>query len=174
MGAGAAVWAAAERPDLVAGIALLGPFVRNAPINPLMAWAFRIAMSGPWAPTVWHSYLPSLYPGRKPADFDEHRARIRASMRRPGYATTFTATTRSSHAPAAARLAEVQAPALVVMGTADPDFKDPTSEARWIVDHLANAEQVLVPGAGHYPQAEDPETVNPVLVAFAQRALHRP
>ena len=34
MGAGAAVWAAAERPELVAGVALLGPFVRNTPDEP--------------------------------------------------------------------------------------------------------------------------------------------
>ncbi|HEU5036455.1 MAG TPA: alpha/beta hydrolase [Nocardioides sp.] len=171
MGAGAAVWAAAERPDLVAGVALLGPFVRQVPINPVMAWAFRVAMSGPWATTVWHSYLPSLYPGRKPADFAEHRAAIRASMRRPGHAKAFTATTRTSHAPAEARLPAVQAPALVVMGTADPDFKDPAAEAAWIVEHLRDAEQLLVEGAGHYPQAEEPDTVNPALVAFAKRVL---
>ena len=171
MGAGAAVWAAAERPDLVAGIALIGPFVRQVPINPLLAWAFRVAMSGPWATAVWHGYLPSLYPGRKPADFEEHREAIRASMRRPGHAKAFTATTRTSHAPAEARLPEVESPALVVMGTADPDFKDPTAEAAWIVDHLRDAEQLLVDGAGHYPQAEDPDAVNRALVAFAKRAL---
>ena len=171
MGAAAAVWAAAERPDLVAGVALLGPFVREVPINPLMAWAFRIAMSGPWAPAVWHAYLPSLYPGRKPADFAEHRAAVRASMRRPGYGKAFSATTRTSHAPAEARLADVRAPALVVMGTADPDFPDATAEAEWIVAHLTDAERLLVDGAGHYPQAEEPEQVNAALAAFAQRVL---
>lgn len=171
MGAAAAVWAAAERPDLVAGVALLGPFVREVPINPLTAWAFRVAMSGPWAPAVWHAYLPSLYPGRKPDDFAEHRAAVRASMRRPGYGKAFTATTRTSHAPAEARLADVRAPALVVMGTADPDFPDATAEAEWIVSHLAGAEPLLLDGAGHYPQAEEPEQVNAALVAFAQRVL---
>jgi pimeloyl-ACP methyl ester carboxylesterase len=168
MGAAAAVWAAAERPDLVTGLALLGPFVREVPINPLMAWAFRIAMSGPWAPAVWHAYLPSLSPGRRPADFAEHRAAVRASMRRPGYGKAFSATTRTSHAPVEARLTDVQAPALVVMGTADPDFPDATAEAQWIVAHLADAESLLIDGAGHYPQAEEPEQVNAALVAFAQ------
>lgn len=171
MGAGAAVWAAAERPDLVAGIVLIGPFVRQVPINPAMAWAFRAAMSGPWAPAVWHRYLPSLYPCRKPADFEAHRAAVRASMRRPGHARAFSATTRTSHAPAQARLAQVHQPALVVMGSADPDFPDPAAEAGWIVDHLTDAQQLLVHGAGHYPQAEAPETVNPALVAFADKVL---
>jgi pimeloyl-ACP methyl ester carboxylesterase len=173
MGAGAAVWAAAERRDLVAGLVLVGPFVRNAPINPLLGWAFKVAMSGPWAAAVWHSYLPSLYPGQKPADFAEHRAAIRASMRRPGHAKAFTATTRTSHAPAEARLPEIQVPALVVMGTADPDFKDPAAEADWIVDHLAGSERLLVEGAGHYPHTEAPQLVNPAMVAFVEKVLPR-
>ena len=170
MSAGAAVWAAAERPDLVAGLALVGPFVRNAPVNPLMAFAFRVAMSGPWAPVVWSLYLPSLYPGRKPADFEEHRSAIRASMRRPHYARTFAATTRTSHAPAEARLGEVSAPAMVVMGDADPDFKDPGAEAAWIGAQL-QTEPLLVHGAGHYPHTEQPETVNPALVGFCTKVL---
>jgi pimeloyl-ACP methyl ester carboxylesterase len=174
MGAGSAVWAAAERPDLIAGIALLGPFVRQTPINPVLALAFKVAMSGPWAPAIWHRYLPSLSPNRKPADFTQHRDQIRASMKRPGHARAFTATTRTSHAPAEARLSEVDAPALVIMGTADPDFTDPTAEAKWIVQQLPNADYILVKDAGHYPQAEEPETVNPALIAFAERVFPLP
>ena len=171
MGAGAAVYAAADRPELVAGIALIGPFVRNPPINPLMRFAFRLAMSGPWATRLWLSYLPRLYPARKPADFAEHLQRIRASMRRPGHAKAFVATTRTSHAPAEARLPElVGRPALVVMGENDPDFRDAPAEAAWIRDRL-DAELLLVPGAGHYPQAEFPEFVNPALVRFCREVL---
>jgi len=172
MGAGAAVWAAAERPDLVVGIVLVGPFVRNAPVNPLMALAFKVAMAGPWAPAVWASYLPSLYPGRRPDDFEAHRSAIRAGMRRPGHAKAFRATTRTSHAPAEARLADVSCPALVVMGDADPDFKDARAEASWIAGRLG-AEQLLVPGAGHYPQVQHPELVNPTIVAFCEKVLPR-
>lgn len=173
MGAGAAVWAAAERPDLVAGLVLVGPFVRNAPTNPVMAWVFRAAMAGSWAPAVWHAYLPSLYPGSKPADFAEHRAAVRASMRRPGYSKAFRTTTRTDHGPAEERLPRVQAPALVVMGTADPDFSDAVAEADWVVAHLGDAERLLVEGAGHYPQAEAPEQVNPAVVAFLDRVAPR-
>jgi pimeloyl-ACP methyl ester carboxylesterase len=36
MAARAGVWAAAERPGRVAGLALVGPFVRDPKINPLM------------------------------------------------------------------------------------------------------------------------------------------
>ena len=64
MGAGAAVWAAAEAPELVAGLVLLGPFVRNPPVNPLAAAMFRLALLRPWGPAAWYAYYASLYPGR--------------------------------------------------------------------------------------------------------------
>lgn len=168
MGAGAAVWAAAERPGSISGLGLLGPFVRNTPTNVLLTALFKVMTSGPWAPRMWTAYLPRLYPGRRPPDFAEHRSAIAASMRRPGHTKAFTATTRTSHAPVAARIADVHCPALVVMGEKDPDFADPAAEAQWIGEHLP-AEVAIVPGAGHYPQVEYPEIVNPQLVAFCKR-----
>jgi len=165
MGAGAAAWAAAERPDLVGGLALVGPFVRNPPINPLMTALFRVLMARPWARFVWTAYLPSLSPARRPDDFAEHLRAVAESMRRPGHARAFAATTRTSHAPAEARLGEVLQPTLVVMGERDPDFRDPAAEAAWIAERLT-ATVVMVPEAGHYPQAERPEVVNPRLVEF--------
>ena len=172
MGAGAGAWAAAERPELVTGLVLVGPFVRNPPMNPLLALAFRALMAGPWAPRVWASYLPTLYPGRRPDDFAEHRAAILASMRRPGHARAFRRTTRTSHAPVEARLDEVSAPVLVVMGDRDPDFADAAAEGRWIADRLAG-DLLLVPGSGHYPHVEDPELVDPAVVDFARRVSSR-
>ena len=85
MAAGGAVLAAAEQPDDVSGLVLLGPFVRNAPTNPLVVWMFKALMSGPWAAKMWTSYMPKLYPGRRPDDFDEHRKAVATSMRRPGH-----------------------------------------------------------------------------------------
>jgi pimeloyl-ACP methyl ester carboxylesterase len=172
MGAGAAAWAAAERPDLVSGLGLLGPFVRNPPTGALMTTFFRVLMAPLWARLAWTAYLPSLSPGRKPEDFAEHRRQISESMRRPGYARAFSRTTRTTHAPVEARLGEVGQPVLVVMGERDPDFDDPAAEARWIAERLA-AEVLLVPDAGHYPQAEWPEVVNPALVALCASVAPR-
>ena len=165
MGAGAAAWAAAERPDLVRALVLAGPFVRNPPTNRAMAVLFRVLMARPWARLVWNTYLPSLSPGRRPADFDEHRRHIAESMRRPGHAAAFSKTTRTTHAPVESRLAEVRQPTLVVMGERDPDFRDPAAEARWIAERLP-AEVLLVPESGHYPQAERPDVVNPRVLQF--------
>ena len=144
---------------------LIGPFVRNVPMNPLLAAAFRVAMSGPWARRVWTSYLRNLSPGRRPEDFEEHRAAIAASLKVPGHARAFTATTRTSHAPAEARLDEVRTRTLVVMGERDPDFPDPNAEAQHVADRLGGT-VLMVPEAGHYPQAERPDVVGPALVDF--------
>src|ERR1035438_3660730 len=56
----------------------------------------------------------------------------------------FALTTRTSHAAAEARLAEVTAPVLVVMGEQDPDFPDPAGMAGWIAQTMRAA-----PGAIH-------------------------
>lgn len=60
MGAGAATWAAAEQPKAVTSLVLIGPFVRNAPVNPLMALLFKVAMSGPWATKMWILHAKTL------------------------------------------------------------------------------------------------------------------
>jgi pimeloyl-ACP methyl ester carboxylesterase len=133
---------------------------------------FRVLMAPLWARLAWTAYLPSLYPGRKPDDFAEHRRAISASMRRPGYATAFSRTTRTTHAPVEARLGEVDRPTLVVMGDRDPDFADPAAEAAWIAERLS-ARVLLVPGAGHYPQVQDPDRVNPALVEFCASVAPR-
>jgi pimeloyl-ACP methyl ester carboxylesterase len=172
MSAGAAVWAAAEDPELIGGLVLIGPFVREVPVGRLATVAFRAVMLPPWSSVAWNAYYKRLLPGRPPDDIEEHRARIRASMRRPGHARAFRKTTHASHAPAEARLDDVRAPVLVVMGADDPDFPDPEAEARLIADRLS-AQVCLVPGAGHYPQAEYPEIVSPAIVEFLH-GLDRP
>ena len=78
-----------------------------------------------------------------------------ASLGRPGYARAFSLTTRTSHAPAEALLAQVAVPVLVIMGERDPDFADPAAEAAWIAQRV-HAQVVMVPEAGHYPQSQRP------------------
>jgi pimeloyl-ACP methyl ester carboxylesterase len=168
--AGATAWAAAEAPQQVSGLVLIGPFVRQVPVGLGARLAFRLGLLRPWGPRVWNSYYAKLYPGRPPADLPDHRARIRKSLRRPGRWETFIKTTHSSHAPVEARLGEVRSPTLVIMGERDPDFPDPAAEARLIADRLG-AEVLMVPGAGHYPQAEYPEIVAPAILDFLKRVL---
>jgi pimeloyl-ACP methyl ester carboxylesterase len=172
MGAGSATLAAAQRPDQILGLVLVGPFVRNPKGSGLQRILLRAAMARPWAAITWKAYLPKLYAGRRPTDFVEYRARVVASIHRPGYAKAFSLTTRTSHAPAEARLADVAAPTLVVMGAQDPDFKDPRAEADWIAQAV-HGEVLMVPEAGHYPQSQRPDITTDAILRFLRTVDHR-
>jgi pimeloyl-ACP methyl ester carboxylesterase len=168
MAAGAAAIAAAERPELISGLALLGPFVRNGKVGAFQRALLRAAMAPMWAAATWKTYLPKLYAGRRPEDFEEYRKQVVAALRRPGYAKAFSLTTRTDHTPAESRLAELSLPAVVVMGEQDPDFADPRAEADWIGETLG-ADVVMVAQAGHYPQSQQPKrTLEAVLHLLAR------
>lgn len=172
MGAAAAVIVAAGRADLVDGLVLVGPFVRNAKTTAAQRLLQRVAMTPLWAPMVWKAYLPRLYAGMRPADFEAYRKQLVAGLHRPGHARAFSRTTRITHEAAEARLGEVHAKTLVVMGEKDPDFPDPKAEAAWIADIL-HGESVMVPDAGHYPQSQQPDaTANAVLGFLAGLKAH--
>lgn len=170
MGAAIGVLVAAERPELVSGLVLVGPFVRNPAANAFMLGLFRVMLAPLWAAASWTAYLPSLYAGRKPADFSDYRRSLGTAIRRAGYAKAFSLTTRTSHAGAGAALPRVTAPTLVVMGDLDPDFSTPQTEAAWIGETLS-ARVVMVPEAGHYPQSQRPDVVGPAVASFLSEAL---
>ena len=165
MGAGAAVIAAATRPDLVRGLVLVGPFVRNGKTSTMQRLILRVAMAPIWAAAMWKAYLPKLYAGRKPDDFEEYRRQVVANLRRPGYAKAFSRTTHTNHDPAEAQVEHVAAPSIVVMGELDPDFPDPKTEAAWIGDAL-HAEIVMVADAGHYPQSQQADVTSAAVRRF--------
>jgi pimeloyl-ACP methyl ester carboxylesterase len=165
MSAGSAVIVAAEHPELVEGLVLVGPFVRPPSTNAFENLVFRAMMARPWAAAAWKAYMPTLYAGALPTDFTEYQQRVIASLKRPGYASAFSLTTRTDHFLACASLASVHAPTLVVMGDKDPDFKNPKAEADWIATTL-HGSAVMVPEAGHYPQSQQPELVSAAIIDF--------
>jgi pimeloyl-ACP methyl ester carboxylesterase len=161
--AASGVWAASERPEAVAGLVLIGPFVLPQPARPVMRVLMRVLFTGPWKVAAWSWYFGTLFPTRKPADFAAYRAALRANLAEAGRFEALRAMMLGSEPEIADRLAEVRSPSLVVMGSKDPDFGDPVDEARRLADGLG-AEVVLVDGAGHYPHSEMPEeTAAPIL-----------
>lgn len=166
MSAASAVIVASEYPELIEALVLVGPFVRN-PVNSSIAeqLVFRLMMAGPWARPLWNKYLPTLYSGRKPDDFDSYRQDMMDAMKRPGYTKAFRLTARTDHAQAERALTSVQAPSLVVMGERDPDFKDPRDEASWIGDALSGV-VTMIDDAGHYPQSQQPEATAQAIIGF--------
>ena len=136
MAAGAAVIAAADRPDLVSGLVLAGPFVRNVPMPAGMGLAMKLALLKPWGPRVWRTFHRRLFTAQVPADYPAYRDELMVSLARPGAWRAFQQTARTSHQPAEDRLDRVKVPTLVVMGTADPDFKEPAVEADLVAGRL--------------------------------------
>jgi len=176
MGASSALLAAAERPDLVRGLVLLSPFVRNAPRNPaFLRMLYRVLFARPWGVAAWTAYYAgTLNAGRKAGDHAEHVAELGASLRRPGRLADFRRLTLElDHSPVEARLGEVHAPALAVIGALDPDYRDPAAELAHVADVLPQAHTMLVDEAAHYPHRQRPDIVLPAVCAFVAEVTAR-
>ena len=164
-----AVLAATDAPDKVAGIMLLGPFVRDVPMKWWQQAAFKAMLMPPWGRSAWVGYYrKNMYPGAKPSDFDEYVDRLSKNLGEPGRFASFRRITTSSHAESGRRLDSVTQPTVVVMGTDDPDFPDPKEEAEGIAE-VMDADLVWSEGSGHYPQAETPKLVADALIDLVNR-----
>ncbi|HET9110429.1 MAG TPA: alpha/beta hydrolase [Ktedonobacterales bacterium] len=177
LAAGTAVCAAADAPELVAGILLISPFARNTqPLwrAGLMSAALAPLFSGPWGSGMWIRYLRTLYPTARPSDFEAYLRRVETNMREPGRLAALRGYLAANQTASGERLGRVNVPALVIMGTKDRDFPSPEAEARQIAASLGRpAEMRMVEGAGHYPHAEAPEVVGPLIVAFLNSMSER-
>jgi len=167
-GSAAGVYVAAEAPELVRGLVLAAPFVRDGK----MSWIQRRLMSvmkvGPLTLPIYMSYFPKWEP-KRPADFDDHVAKLRANLSEPSRRGVIRAYMfQQSHREAELRLGKVRVPSLVIMGTGDVDWPDPTAEARWIVDQLGS-ELLMLDGAGHHPHVEYPDEIAEAVAAFADK-----
>ena len=166
---GSAVWASAEIPDQIAGIVLIDPFTREHPTSSFLLAFLKVAMMRPWGPSFWSMYYGSLYKTAPPADLDSYRAALVANLKEPGRIEATKALIFSSQGPCEARIPDVHAPVLVVMGTRDSDFDDPAAEADWVASHL-HGKKLMVDGAGHYPHVEYPDVVAPAVIEFVKEA----
>ena len=166
MAAGAAVWAAAEAPELVRGMVLVGAFVRGEG-----TWfsnlLFSTLFARPWGAATWLKYFSTLYPSRKPDDFAEYTSALKANLKEPGRLETLLKMIRASKRASEERIPQVDKPTLVLMGSKDPDFKEPETEAKWVADNLKGTYK-MIEGAGHYPHAEMPEIAGPLMLDFMQ------
>lgn len=172
MAAGAGVWAAAESPQAIQSLIVIGPFVReNGPRwkQRALSMLFNILFSGPWGSALWGRYYSSLYPTVKPTDLTEYVARLRANLDQPGRLRAMRKMISATKDASEVRLSRVKVPVLVVMGSKDPDFSDPAEEARLVGERL-HGEVRIIEGAGHYPHAEMPSLTAPLIMHFLKQA----
>ena len=147
MSAAAATIAAGREPAKVSGLLLFGPFLRGSS-NPITRLAFRLAFARPWGPAI---------------------SRLSSILKRKGHWAAFSKTARTDHAVVAPWFNRVTAPALVVMGAEDPDWKDPRAEASWAASQFAQGAFAMVEGVGHAPMLESPDVAAREAIAFASR-----
>jgi len=182
--AAAGVWAAAESAaaaestaaakasQAISALVLIGPAVRGS-VSPFMQSVYRLLLSRPWAPALWVRYYASLYPTRKPADFTTYLAALRSNLNEPGRIEAMLGLVLAYKAASEDRLSRVNLPVRVIMGSKDPDFKDPEKEARWVSTQL-KGDYLMIQGAGHYPHSELPEITGPVVLEFIQSLKNHP
>ena len=173
---GAATIAAAKEPELVRAIVEINPFTRVQKLNVggyLRIRRYRRGLTLLLGTQMLHSlglwmrYLDVAYPA-KPADYAEYMAALRAKLQEPGRMAEFMKTGKSTPADAEAQLPNVTCPALIIMGSEDPDFADPRAEGDAIAAAIPAglATVAMVDGAGHYPHAQSPDAVAAVVIPF--------
>lgn len=162
----------------------MAPFVRDSP-GPvwrarLQRTLIRLALLPPWGPvplgaSEYRRFLVGkgrdAKPVPMPAWIEEHVCDIRRSLEDRSRLRSLRALVgQLTHRPVERRLDAVQAPAIVVMGSRDPDFPDPAAELTYIQRRLGRpgrpATGVLIPGCGHYPHRQRPDVVGPQVVRF--------
>lgn len=164
MGGGAAIWSAVEAPDLVKGMILVNPFV-DGEGDRLLVFLLSLMFARPWGASMWKTYYSSLYPTRKPADFAEYINALHANIKQRGRLEAVMAMLRASKVASGERMPNVKQPVLVLMGSKDPDFKNPEAEAKRVAEAV-RGEFKVVENAGHYPHAEMPEVTAPLMIEF--------
>ena len=173
---GAATIAAAMEPELVSAIVEINPFTRvqKTDLGGLLRVRRYRRGSVRLGGTVifrslrlWMSYLDVAYP-TKPADYADYMAALRAKLAEPGRMAEFLKTMKVSPADAGAAPPRVSCPALVVMGTEDPDFADPRAEGEAIAAAMPAGlwTVTMIGGAGHYPHAQCPDEVAALVIPF--------
>jgi pimeloyl-ACP methyl ester carboxylesterase len=173
---GAATIAAATRPDLVAGIVEINPFTRKVQYSLgglLRVRRYRRCLFLLGGTQLFRSlglfmrYLDLAYPA-KPADYPGYMTALAAKLREPGRMAEFLKTFKSTPADAEKQLPNIRCPALVIMGTLDPDFAGPRAEGEAIVAAMppGAGTVAVVGGAGHYPHAQSPEAVAELVIPF--------
>ncbi|MGM1029350.1 MAG: alpha/beta fold hydrolase [Actinomycetota bacterium] len=150
-------------PSSIVGAVALAPWATTPEPSRIMAAITRLVTR---TPMLWSLFYRSLHKA-PPTDLAEHRRRIVASLRRPHGTDALVAMGTGTTKDAIGARATQIAPVAVVMGDADPDFKDPAAEARDYAD-TTRGEVVMIAGAGHYPHAERPAETARAILAFAR------
>jgi pimeloyl-ACP methyl ester carboxylesterase len=167
-----AVWAAGTSPQNVLALVLIGPFVRDIPRNFVQNLMMQLLFAGPWKVEAWSAFYASLYTSKKPADFGSYQKQLKENLSEKGRFDALVKMIYASKSQCEKQIPNVQAPSLTIMGTKDPDFKDPRQEAEYVARKLSG-NYLMVDGAGHYPHVEEAQLVGNKIVNFLAKVREK-
>jgi len=160
---------AEQRPDLVRSLALIssGPSLDALMPQPLL---LRALLAPPLGPLLWAARPDAFIRGgikamaARPVDVPDDMV---AEVRGITYGTFRTVLRRNTayiiERSVPDRLAGLGVPVLVIFGAADPRWK-PSSAHQY--DAVPKARVEFLPGVGHVPLLEAPETTSRLLLGF--------
>ena len=137
----AALWAAADRPDLIARLVLISPHLETPPIWQRIP--LRLMLRGPFAGRLWAGQFRNWHPAAPPADLDEQADALAAMMADPRRRRAVRETLTARRDGLAGHIARVGIPTLVVMGGGDSHFRDPSAEGVSIAAKTRGRLQVI-------------------------------
>jgi pimeloyl-ACP methyl ester carboxylesterase len=168
---------AEQRPDLVGSLALIstGPSLDALLPQPLI---LRALLAPPLGPLLWPRRSDAMIrkgisaTTARPVDIPGDAV---ADLKNITY-RTFRKVLRRNAAYVAERsvperLAGLGVPVLVIFGAADPRY-EPSSAHQY--DAVPNARVEMLPGVGHVPILEAPETTSELLLGFTATATDTP
>jgi pimeloyl-ACP methyl ester carboxylesterase len=160
---------AEQRPDLVGSLALIstGPSLDALLRQPFV---LRVLLAPPVGPLLWSRRSDAMIrsgieaTAARPMDIpDELVAEMRGTTYRAFRTVLRRNTAYVAERSVPERLAALDVPVLVIFGTADPRW-DPSSAHQY--DAVPTARVELLPGVGHIPILEAPETTSKLLLDF--------
>lgn len=121
-----------------------------------------------------HERIWAFAPFRVAATMPEVRRRLNEMIvRQNTWAGSRPGATRPKRpaVPPAARLGEIQVPTLVVVG--DGEMQAMRNEAEFLARTIRGASLVVISGAGHFPNLEQPERFNSILLEWLASQTRR-
>ncbi|SCF04190.1 Pimeloyl-ACP methyl ester carboxylesterase [Micromonospora viridifaciens] len=168
---------AEQRPDLVRSLALIstGPSPDALLPQPVL---LRVLLAPPFGPLLWSRRSDAMIRRgisvtcARPVEVpDDLVAGVRGITYRAMRTVLHRNTAYIAEQSVPERLAALDVPVLVMFGTADPRWEPSSAH---LYDAVPGARVELLPGVGHIPMLEAPETTSKLLLGFTATAADTP